>query len=57
MLTMTVTNESFVTRTDVPLVGAFCHKFAIVAKFQDDNKLKTSLKKRICTVSDFINLI
>ena len=54
---MTVTNESFVTRTDVPLVGAFCHKFAIVAKFQDDNKLKTSLKKRICTVSDFINLI
>ena len=29
----------------------------MVAKFLDDNKPKTSLKKRICTVSNFIDFI
>ena len=29
----------------------------MIAKFLDDNKHKTSLKKWICTVSNFIDLI
>ena len=33
------------------------HYDAMVAKFLDDNKPKTSLKKRICTVSNFIDFI
>ena len=33
-----------------------CH-FAMVAKFLDDNKPKTSLIEGICTVSNFIDLI
>ena len=32
-----------------------CH-FAMVAKFLDDNKPKTSLIEGICTVSNFIDL-
>ena len=33
------------------------HHNAMVAKFLDDNQPKTSLKKRICTVSNFIDFI
>ena len=33
-----------------------CH-VAMVAKFLDENKPKTSLKKWICTVSNFIDLV
>ena len=32
------------------------HHVAMRAKFLDDNKPKTSLKKCICTVSNFIDL-
>ena len=33
------------------------HYDAMVTKFLDANKPKTSLKKRICTVSNFIDFI